>query len=32
MAQVTQKGNPIQVNGELPKVGSSAPALSLIHI
>ncbi|MEB0026067.1 thiol peroxidase [Pseudomonas sp. MH9.2] len=30
MAQVTQKGNPIQVNGELPKVGSSAPAFTLV--
>ena len=36
MAQVTLKGNPVQVNGQLPQVGSKAPAftlvLSLIHI
>ncbi|MDD2050506.1 thiol peroxidase [Pseudomonas putida] len=30
MAQVTLKGNPVQVNGELPKVGSKAPAFSLV--
>ena len=30
MAQVTLKGNPIQVNGELPKVGQQAPAFSLV--
>ena len=30
MAQVTLKGNPVQVNGELPAVGSKAPAFSLV--
>jgi len=30
MSQVTLKGNPVQVNGELPKVGQTAPALSLV--
>ena len=30
MAQVTLKGGPVQVNGELPKVGSQAPAFSLV--
>ena len=30
MAQVTLKGNPVQVNGELPKVGAKAPAFSLV--
>jgi thiol peroxidase len=29
MAQVTLKGNPIQTNGELPKVGTAAPAFKL---
>jgi thiol peroxidase len=29
MAQVTLKGNPIQTNGELPKVGGAAPAFTL---
>jgi thiol peroxidase len=29
MAQVTLKGNPIQTNGELPKVGAAAPAFKL---
>jgi len=29
MAQITFKGNPIHTNGELPAVGSQAPALSL---
>jgi len=29
MAQVTLKGNPIHTSGELPKVGSQAPAFSL---
>ncbi len=29
MAQVTLKGNPIHTNGELPKVGTSAPAFKL---
>lgn len=30
MAQVTLKGNPIQVTGELPQVGQQAPAFSLV--
>ncbi|MEE1865956.1 MULTISPECIES: thiol peroxidase [Pseudomonas] len=30
MAQVTLKGNPVQVKGDLPKVGSQAPAFSLV--
>ncbi|MBC2659996.1 thiol peroxidase [Pseudomonas sp. MSSRFD41] len=30
MAQVTLKGNPVQVNGQLPPVGSKAPAFSLV--
>ncbi len=30
MAQVTLKGGPVQVNGELPKTGSAAPAFTLI--
>ncbi|WP_137885708.1 thiol peroxidase [Pseudomonas sp. 2FE] len=30
MAQVTLKGNPIQVSGELPRVGQQAPAFSLV--
>ena len=30
MAQVTLKGNPVQVNGELPAVGSIATAFSLV--
>lgn len=30
MAQVTLKGNPVQVKGELPAVGSKAPAFSLV--
>ncbi|TFF42671.1 thiol peroxidase [Pseudomonas sp. RIT623] len=30
MAQVTLKGNPVQVKGELPKVGAKAPAFSLV--
>ncbi|WP_411120440.1 thiol peroxidase [Streptomyces sp. x-19] len=30
MAQVTLKGNPVQVNGELPGTGSQAPAFSLV--
>ena len=29
MATVTQKGNPIHTNGELPAVGASAPAFKL---
>lgn len=30
MAQVTLKGNPVQVKGELPKAGAAAPAFSLV--
>ncbi|WP_122672733.1 thiol peroxidase [Pseudomonas viridiflava] len=30
MAQVTFKGGPVQVNGELPKNGSAAPAFTLV--
>ncbi len=30
MAQVTLKGNPVQVNGELPQAGQKAPAFSLV--
>ncbi len=30
MAQVTLKGNPVHVKGELPKVGAKAPAFSLV--
>ncbi|MBC7209182.1 MAG: redoxin family protein, partial [Pseudomonas sp.] len=30
MAQVTLKGNPVQVSGELPKQGAAAPAFSLV--
>ncbi|MBC9250755.1 lipid hydroperoxide peroxidase [Pseudomonas alcaligenes] len=30
MAQVTLKGNPIQVDGQLPQVGQQAPAFSLV--
>ncbi len=30
MAQVTQKGNPIQIKGVLPQVGAQAPAFSLV--
>ncbi len=30
MAQVTLKGNPVQVNGELPAVGAKAPDFSLV--
>jgi thiol peroxidase len=30
MAQVTHRGNPIKVNGELPTVGSAAPAFTLV--
>jgi thiol peroxidase len=30
MAQVTLRGNPMNTNGELPAVGSSAPAFSLV--
>ncbi|WP_273820807.1 thiol peroxidase [Pseudomonas asplenii] len=31
MAQVTLKGNPVKVNGQLPQVGSKAPAFSLVN-
>ena len=31
MAQVTLKGNPIHTNGELPKVGATAPAFKLTN-
>ncbi|MEU5216689.1 thiol peroxidase [Streptomyces sp. NPDC020807] len=30
MAQVTLKGNPVQVNGDLPSAGSSAPDFTLV--
>jgi thiol peroxidase len=30
MAQVTRKGSPVQISGELPKVGSKAPAFKLV--
>ncbi|AMS17819.1 MULTISPECIES: thiol peroxidase [Pseudomonas] len=30
MAQVTLKGNPVQVNGQLPQTGAKAPAFSLV--
>ncbi|MFP3525699.1 redoxin family protein, partial [Pantoea sp. SIMBA_072] len=30
MAQVTLKGGPVQVNGNLPQVGAQAPAFSLV--
>ncbi|MER5635619.1 thiol peroxidase [Kitasatospora sp. NPDC002227] len=30
MAQVTLKGNPVEVNGELPQSGSTAPAFTLV--
>ncbi len=30
MAQVTLKGNPVQVNGNLPQAGAQAPAFSLV--
>lgn len=30
MSQVTLKGNPVQINGELPAVGTKAPAFSLV--
>lgn len=30
MAQVTRRGNPVQINGELPVVGSAAPAFTLV--
>lgn len=31
MANITQKGNPIHTSGELPKVGSTAPAFTLVR-
>jgi thiol peroxidase len=30
MTQVTRRGNPVQIKGELPKVGSTAPAFTLV--
>lgn len=30
MAQVTLRGNPVQVDGQLPQVGQQAPAFSLV--
>ena len=30
MAQVTLKGNPVQVKGNLPQAGAQAPAFSLV--
>ncbi|MFI7101352.1 thiol peroxidase [Streptomyces sp. NPDC050161] len=30
MAQVTLKGNPVQVDGQLPEAGAEAPAFSLV--
>lgn len=30
MAQVTRRGNPVQIKGELPEVGSTAPAFTLV--
>ena len=30
MSQVTLKGNPIQINGTFPAIGSTAPAFSLV--
>ncbi|MFK3972805.1 thiol peroxidase [Pseudomonas sp. NPDC087358] len=30
MAQVTRRGSPVQISGELPKVGSQAPAFKLV--
>ena len=30
MAQVTLKGNPVEVDGQLPQVGAQAPAFSLV--
>ena len=32
MAQVTLRGNPVQVEGELPKTGSTAPEFSLVAV
>lgn len=31
MAQITLKGNPIHTSGDLPKVGSAAPAYTLVR-
>jgi thiol peroxidase len=30
MAQVTRRGSPVQISGELPKVGSKAPVFTLV--
>lgn len=30
MAQITQRGNPINTNGELPKIGAKAPDFKLV--
>jgi thiol peroxidase len=30
MSQVTMRGNPVQIEGELPQVGQQAPAFSLV--
>lgn len=30
MAQVTLKGNPVNVDGQLPQKGAQAPAFSLV--
>jgi thiol peroxidase len=30
MAQVTRKGSPVQISGDLPKVGAAAPAFTLV--
>lgn len=32
MAKITFKGNPVETHGELPKVGSKAPALKLTKV
>lgn len=32
MAQVTLRGNPIRIEGELPAVGQQAPAFSLVNV
>ena len=32
MAKLTQKGNPITTNGDLPKVGSQAPEFHLVDV
>ena len=31
MAQVLLRGNPVQTSGELPAVGSAAPAFNLLN-